>query len=237
MKKLPFPISACKVVSVAILLAVFGSFGCRSTPETTPYHFSGFLDDYSGFRPADDGSNAWRYLRPGRDLRPYNKIMIDPLVIWHSPESEYKGVSSLDMWQLGLTFHQKMVEALDGGYTVVNQPGSGVLRLRAALTDVVAGRPELGSPGPLLPLANDILLQTTEKITSTNLFVGQAAIEGELLDSQTNVRLAGYIEKRQSSKTYASRKETSVGPIIEIFDYWAKKLRRRLDEERGVGKF
>jgi hypothetical protein len=222
------------VIAVAFCLLVTA---CASLPEQKELKFSGFLNNYQGFRPSADGSGAWAYLKPERDLKPYTQVMIDPLVIWYSPDAEYKGINTAEMWQLSLAFHQRVVQALEGGYTVVTEPGPGVLRVRAAITGVVAQRPGMAAPGPILPLASDLALLGSEKVTGVRMFVGQATIEAELLDAQTNERLIGYIEQRQSSKAYATKGHVSFGAIMELFDYWATKLRQRLDEERGLREY
>ncbi len=233
-----------RVLTMGIFLA---AASCASTPEPelTPLKFSGFLENYSGFEPAPDGSGALVYLNPDRNLKQYTKVMIDPLIVWHNPDAEYKGISSADLLRLALTFQNRMVVALNSGYTIVNGPGPGVLRIRAAITDVVPAKPSLDTPGPLLPLANDLVLMMSQNVADANLYlvpgthlyVGQAAIEVELLDSETNERLVGYIERRKKSELYAKTDRASLGVVIEIFDYWARKLRQRLDEERGVREY
>ncbi len=80
--------------------------------------------------------------------------------------------------------------------------------------------------------AGDLLMRSTETLFSTNILEGKATLEAELLDSQTGERLIGYVEKRESSKTYSDNRH-NLGPVVEIFDYWAKKLRQRLDLVRG----
>ncbi len=224
-----------RVIVTAFLL--LGVAGCATEPKKEPLKFSGFLSDYSGLRPDPDGTAAWIYRKPHRNLKPYTKLMIDPLVIWYHPESEYKGINSAEIWRLALAFHERTAKALEGGYTVVDRPGPGVLRVRAALTDVVVRRPGLTAPGPIVPLLGDLVIISSETVSHTNLFVGEAAIEAELLDSQSGERLGAYVERRESSKSYATDQPTAFGPILEIFDFWAKKLRRRLDQERGVGGF
>ena len=97
-------------LGISIALFSLLSFGCSSAPEPTPYHFSGFLTSYSGFRPSPDGSQAWSYRKPGLDLKPYTSVMIDPLVIWRTPESTFRGLNSGDIWQMRVTFHEKMVQ-------------------------------------------------------------------------------------------------------------------------------
>jgi len=215
------------------LLAVFAFQACATKPE--PVKFSGFLEHYSGFRPNSDESGAWSYRKPGLNLRGYNKIMLDQLVIWPSRNSSYEGIQPLTMWRLALGFQDQMSKALEGGYTIVTEPGPGVLRLRSALTKVQLQRPTVSTPGPIIPLANDIVIQASEKVSGLNAVDGEATIEAELLDSQTHERLAAYIGSRGSSRTLLTQDKDSLGPILEIFQFWARKLRQRLDEWRGLG--
>lgn len=220
---------------VLTCIVVLGVAGCASKPQPLP--FSGFLDNYSGIRPAPDESGVWVYRKADLNLNPYTKIMIDPLTVWPIQSSRYGGINTLAMWQLALAFQDRMGKALEGGYTVVSEPGPGVLRLRAALTHVTLERPSLKTPGPILPLANDILLMSSEEISGLMIRGGEATIEAELLDSQTQDRLVAYIEKRHSAHVFVAEDQYSFGPVLEIFEYWARKLRQRLDEERGLREY
>jgi hypothetical protein len=215
-----------------ILCVLLSLQGCAT--KTASLEFSGFLGHYTGLRPSPDASGAWSYRKPAVNFKGYTKIILDPLVIWPSQHSGYGGLDALTVWKLALGFQDRMSLALAGGYAIVNEPGPGVLRLRAALTDVMLEHPKLASPGPLLPLANDILILASEKISGMNVLEGEAAIEAELLDAQSHERLAAYVEKRVSSKILLTQDKDSLGPVLEIFDYWARKLRQRLDEERGL---
>jgi hypothetical protein len=218
-----------------ILFLVLSLPGCAA--KTAQLEFSGFLGNYTGLRPAPDDSGAWSYRKPDVNFKGYTKIILDPLVIWPNQHSAYGGLDALTAWQLALAFHDRMSQAMAGGYRIVPEPGPGVLRLRAALTEVMLQRPALASPGPLLPLANDIVLQASEKISGMNALEGEATIEAELLDAENHERLAAYVEKRVSSKVLLTHDKDSLGPVLEIFDYWAKKLRQRLDEERGLQEY
>lgn len=214
-----------------ILCMILSLHGCAK--NAAPLNFSGFLGNYTGLRPSPDESGAWSYRKPEANFKRYTKIILDPLVIWPSQNSAYGGIDALTAWKLALAFQERMSQALAGGYVIVKEPGPGVLRLRAALTEVILERPTLASPGPLLPLANDILLQASEKISGMNALEGEAAIEAELLDAESQERLAAFVEKRMSSKILLTRDKDSLGPVLEIFDYWANKLRQRLDKERS----
>lgn len=227
-----------KALSLGILRGISGllmlfCLSCVSAPKEQPLTFSGFLGNYSGFRPSPDESGSWTYEKPGLELKRYQTVIVDPLVIWNNPDPKHGGINDLDAWQLRVTFRDRIVKALGKNYPVVDQPGPHVLRIRAALTDVAGDKAHsnVNSPGPLAPMTGELLLRSTETLFSTNILEGKASLEAELLDSQTGDRLIGYIEKRESSKTYTDNRH-NLGPIVEIFDYWAKKLRHRLDKAR-----
>ena len=211
--------------------------GCSNAPRPQPLEFSGFLHNYSGLRPAPDDSGAWTYRKPGVDLRPYTKIMLDPLVIWPSPESNHQGVDPDTAWHLAYAFEDHMRQAMAGGYPMVKQPGPGVLRIRAALTGVVLQRPGMKSPGPLIPLAGDIMVQASEKVSGRYMLAGEASIEAEALDAKTHERLAAFVENRMSSKVLVTKDKDSLGPILEMVTYWSKRFRQRLDEARGLREY
>lgn len=215
-------------------LLVLSCLSCTSAPKEQPLTFSGFLGSYSGFRPSPDDNGSWTYEKPELNLTPYHTVMVDPLVIWNNPDPKQGGINDLDAWKLQVTFRERIVRALGDDYPVVDRPGPHVLRVRAALTDVAGDKahPDVNSPGPLVPIAGELLLRSTETLFSTNILEGKASLEAELLDAQTGERLVGYVEKRESSKTYSDNRH-NLGPIVEIFDYWALKLRQRLDKARG----
>lgn len=65
---------------------------------------SGFFEDYPAFEPDADRKGALVYRKAGLDLKPYTKIMIDPVEIWIAPDSKYKGIKPDDMKILADTF-------------------------------------------------------------------------------------------------------------------------------------
>ncbi|MDX1412343.1 MAG: DUF3313 domain-containing protein [Nitrospirales bacterium] len=216
-------------------MLVLFCLSCTSAPKEQPITFSGFLGYYTGFRPSPNEDGSWMYEKPGLQLGLYHAVMVDPLVIWNNPDPKRGGINDVDAWKLQLTFRDRIVKTLGNAYPVVDQQGPNVLRIRAALTDVAEEKAtsKANSPGPLLGATGDLLRRSTETLFSTNILAGKASLEAEILDSQTGERLIGYIEKRESSRNYVSDDRHNLGPIVDIFDYWAKKLRQRLDRARG----
>ncbi|MGD2064396.1 MAG: DUF3313 domain-containing protein [Nitrospirota bacterium] len=218
---------ASQVVVGALALAL-----CVSCATKRPVQ-SGFLEGYPEFDEAPDGSGALVYRRAGLDLGAYDKVMIDPVVIWYSPDSDYRGIHPDELKTLADDFRAAVVAALADAYPVVEAPGPGVLRIRAALTDVVATKPALNMATTVVPVGRWASL-ATRATTGTHLFVGQAVMEAEFLDAQTHERLAAYIDRRVGTKLKVHTGVTTWGHVHEAFRHWAEKLRKRMDEAHGV---
>jgi hypothetical protein len=202
--------------------------GCAAQ-QLTSYEMSGFLGSYANFTPGDKDQPNLVYLNPGRDLRKYNKVLIDHVVVFFNPESKHKGVDPAQLNQLTQYFHQALVNALKDRYAIVDRPGDGVLRIRTAITDVEPGSPVKGAATSIVPVGATISV-IKKSTTGSNMAVGRASMEIELVDSLSGVRLAAAIDRREGGKKVVSGKWTA---IEEAFNYWAQKLRVWLDKERA----
>ncbi|HDY90454.1 MAG TPA: DUF3313 family protein, partial [bacterium] len=78
-------------------------------------------------------------------------------------------------------------------------PGPDVMRLRIAITDVVANNPGMGAISTVMPVG--LVFSTIKKgITGTHTGVGRASIEVEILNSTDNERIAAAIDMRPGGK-------------------------------------
>ena len=94
---------------------------------------SGFLSDYSKLEP-DLGYADFGYVKEGVNWKPYDKIMIDHLVFFHSNHAQYRGIQPDELKEIADVWHRAFIESLEGAYEIVHEPGPGVLRIRAAIT-------------------------------------------------------------------------------------------------------
>ncbi|MHC4105149.1 MAG: DUF3313 domain-containing protein [Planctomycetota bacterium] len=211
-----------------ILISAIMFSGCAAQ-QLTSYETSGFLGSYANFKPGDKDQPNLVYLNPGRDLRQYNKVLIDHVIIYFNPESENRGVDPAQLNELTQYFHQALVNALKDRYPIVDRPGQGVLRIRTAITDVEPGSPVAGAATTIVPVGATVSV-IKKATTGSNMAVGRASMEIELLDSLSGVRLAAAIDRREGGKKVVSGKWTA---IQEAFEYWAQKLRVWLDKERA----
>jgi hypothetical protein len=203
--------------------------GC-SAQKVTSYETSGFMGSYAGLEVGSKDQPNLVYVNPNVNIRQYNKIIIDHVVVYIHLDSRKEGVSPEQLSQLSDYFHRSLVNALRDRYEIVTQTGEGVLRIRTAITDVVPGKPVANTLSSIIPVGmaiNAIKKSTTD----TNIAVGQASVEMELLDALTGERVAAAVDRREGGKQVVSGKWSA---IEDAFDHWSKKLRVFLDRQNAM---
>ncbi len=225
------------VLLMALLTLLF-LMGCAHKSDQK---YSGFLGDYSGMKPIEEGSETERYRKPDVDLAKYDKILLDRILVWFKEDSEYKGIDPTELKGLTDYFHEAIRKEFDD-QEFVTEPGPNVLRLRIAVTEVIPTNPGVSVLIFCTPYAWVADFANSE--TSGSSYVGGAGIEMEALDSMTNERLAAYVETKSGDKyTFDFDKDvvdaaeeslvsygkayTSWGYVKQAFDYWAKKIHDR----------
>ena len=219
--------------AIRIILVVM--IGCTLTMNTgcaSKVKTSGFLQDYPEFEKGPSGGADQVYFKKGVDFKKYDKIMMEQVVFYFSKDSKYKGMSADTINKLSDAFHKAMVKALRDEYPFVSEPGPGVLRARFAITDVKSAIPVLSSITTIMPIGLAISL-VKKGVTGTHTNVGGASMEAEFLDSQTNDRLAAVIDERSGAKYKVQKGMTKWGYTEDVFNTWAKRLRKFLDEAHG----
>jgi hypothetical protein len=123
----------------------------------------------------------------------------------------------LPLRDLANYMHNAFVQAISDRYPIVSYPGPGVARVRVAITDISKGSPAL-----------NVLPQT--KLSGVGL--GGAAMEAEVIDSQTGEQLAAVLYKKRGNQlSFAGVKKW--GDAKAVMDAWAKTFRKRIDEAHG----
>lgn len=192
---------------------------------------SGFLGDYSGFTPVPDQRDAWQWVRPGVNWKPYTKVFIPPVEVWLNPDAQYLAIQPDLYKQMTDTFRTLTAQQFRaGGYEVVDGPGPGVLKLRYALTGVTPERPGF-TPLDLLPIK--IAVDTARAATGTDKNVIAVSGEVEARDGVTDERLYAEVAVRRDYHLFLG-KQLSWDDLKSGATEWAKLSRERLDRARGV---
>lgn len=193
-----------------LLIAALLLGGCAAG-KMDDFEESGFLVDYSQLTWGGENRAALTYVDPEVDFKKYDSLMFDRVSVWLSPEAENREVDPAVLKKMSDYFRNALVEAVKDGYTVVDQPGPNVIRVRAAITDVEPSDP------------------VAKALSVDNIGTGGAEAEIELLDSTSSERLAAAVDRRQGGKP-ASRAVWE--DTRAAFDYWASRFRERLDAAR-----
>ena len=235
LKQLNFLIERRKVMKTAIRIILVVMIGCALTMNmgcASKVKTSGFLQDYPEFEKGPSGGADQVYFKEGVDFKKYDKIMMDQVVFYFSKDSKYKGMSADTINKLSDAFHKAMVKALKDEYPFVSEPGPGVLRARFAITDVKSAIPVLASITSVIPAG--LALSIVKKgVTGTHMNIGGASMEAEFLDAQTRDRVAVVIDERSGAKYKVQKGMTKWGYTEDVFNTWAKRLRKFLDEAHG----
>jgi hypothetical protein len=203
--------------------------GCATTRQTRSVEKSGFLGDYSNLREGESGEAQLVYLKPGAGWATYDKIVIDPVTIWTS--EDLAKVPPEDLQLLADYLDASLRHHLEKDYKIVDRPEAGALRLRVAITDAKGARAVVNTVSKIVPQLR--LLTTVGGLaTDTQLLVGRAGVEAELLDSVTDERLAAAVDRRAGTKALRGGVSTWAD-VQNAFDFWSEKLRTRLAELRG----
>jgi len=198
---------------------------------------SGFLDNYS-LGPDMDREGAKVYRKPGVDLKPYTKVLIDPIEIWISPKSKYKGLNPDQLKTLADAFRHALIGELEPTYPVVSKPGPGVLGLRIAITNVLITKKKRGLLG-YTPIG--LVTSTAAKAMGDDMSMQEAVIEAELLDSMTNEQLGSLIDQQSKTVKRSSvsalkpvqKGKTSWEEIQSTLTYYAKRFKTRMDKDHA----
>ena len=187
--------------------------GTRVAAESA--EFTGFLGDYSGLEPDPTDSSLLWFEVDDFNWLDYNGVMLDPLVVYLSPKAENRQIETDQIRALADYFEEAVRAELKEDYPIVDEAAPGVLRIRAALTDL---RP-----------ANPAVNVVTALAVPVRFDLGGAAIEVEFLDPTSGERLAAMVDRKAGSRMKAWQGFSKWGDARSSFRKWAKELKVALE--------
>lgn len=203
------------ILIMGVIALVFAA-GCATAPPG-----SGFLEDYSKLQtdPNDQSLKWWE--KPGVDWTRYDKLMVDPAVVYFHPDAEHRQIEPDVLKELTDYFRRVVIEEVQDTYPVVDEAGPDVLRIRAAITDLIPANPFLN-------------IVTTAGVAFP-VDMGGASMEAMFLDSTTNELLGAVIDSKKGSPLEMNMLKgfTTWGYAKGAFKDWAKLLKQSLQYESG----
>lgn len=181
--------------------------GCTTVSPPPP---SGFLDNYEQLSlDPNDKSLLWWEVNDF-DWRHYDKLMIDPVTIMFHPQSEGNAIQPEKLTELTEAFKAAITGELGDEFQLTNEPAPGVLRIQAALTDVI--------------LSNVALNVATTLVAFVPLDMGGASIEVRFVDSDTGRLLATGMDQKLGVPNQLKSGFTELGHAKQAANEWAKEL-------------
>lgn len=183
---------------------------------------SEFIEDMPQLTQDPDRPGAMIWEKPGFDRAAYSRVMIEPITIFISPESEYKGMNADEMKTLSDEFMQVVTKTLEPDIPVVNQGGAGVMYIRAALTNVKVAKKKRGLLG-YTPVG--FVVTSVAHSGTGGISLKDAVLEIELFDPVSGERLGVLVDK--APKT-AEDTEMSWEAVDKTLTYYATRFKARM---------
>jgi hypothetical protein len=203
---------------------------CATTRRTRGVAPHGFLGNYADLEQGTKGEAQLVYFDEGADWAGYNAIVLDSVTVWH--HSDAAKLPEKDQQRLTDLFFRALHEQLSRDYAIVERAGPGVMRLRAAITEVKSARVVGNTLTTVLPPAR-LLSTILGRATNVQAWVGTATVEVEITDTLTGQRLAAIVDERSGATTLRG-----IGgqwkDVDNAFRWWAERLRKRLQELRSA---
>jgi len=200
----------CVALGMLLLLACAGSPKSEGAlPDAAFFPPSGFLGDYSALRAGTTGRARLVFLDASVDFSGYERVIVEPVVVWQSDEARFAGVATSEREALAREFHADLERAFGALFAVrEGDAGPGTLRVRAALTAAIA---PAKSTDPQR-------LQFVEA-------------ELELLDAVTHQRLAAAVDAKGATASGAQAVDAGA-----VFAAWAEGAAVRVAALRDVDR-
>jgi hypothetical protein len=191
-----------------------------------------------GLELVDKNRRGELYADPDIDWSLYTQTMLDPATVafrrhWQRDQNRSYAfkIRAKDMERIKTEMSELFDEVFtkelseNGGYTITDQAGDNVMRIKPAIVDLDVYAPDtLNSAG-----------RTTQFTES----VGRMTLKLEIFDSVTGDLIAVASDRREAPRRGYMQWTTSVTNRAEaqrMLQRWARDLVKRLDEARGASK-
>ncbi len=169
------------------------------------------------------------FVAPGLSLEKYRKVLIDDVeVTFRGGWQTQPGVTAADIARIRQRaadgFRAVFASELEdkGGYPVVDQPGTDVLKVTASILELTVTTPALPS---------------ADADRTFNVSASDMTLRAELRDSQSGTLLARALDHSMGRETGDLRvvsQASNVNEGAQAFELWARLLRNALDAAKSA---
>jgi hypothetical protein len=218
--------------TLVLVIFLFLLQGCAATQQRRDVVKTGFLSasEHSMLTEGQKNEALLRYINPDADWRSYDKVLIDSVTVWKDKETQ--DVSPEDLQKLTDFLYGQMHDALSLDYTIVTQPGPGVMRAAFAITEAEASAPVLDTVTSIIPQTRILTGVKGLVVGGKPGFVGTAGLEAKITDAQSGKVLALAVDRRGGTKNLSGMTD-KWNDVERAYTYWAAAVRYRLCNLRG----
>jgi hypothetical protein len=183
------------------------------------------LADHPQMKKGPEGSELLYYQDVDAESSRYGKIIIEPIRLWCGDMT--LDISPEDQFVLSQYMYEVLKQHLGHDFTIVDQPGPGVMRLQITVIDLAQAPTGMDTVSSTPPPAT-LLQVVTQLSNGAYSFTGAAESEGEVTDSVTGARLLAWIDRRVGGGSRKIPAEWEWLDAHAAIDYWAETLTARL---------
>jgi hypothetical protein len=166
-----------------------------------------------------------RYINPDADWRSYDKVILDSVTVWKNEETQ--DVSPEDLQKLTDFAYSQFHEALTKDYSIVGQPGPGVMRVALAITEAEASSVTADVVTSIIPQTRILTGLKGYAVGGKPGFVGTAGLEAKIIDAKTGKLLVAAVDRRGGTKDLSGM-TNDWNDVEKAYIYGAAGLRYRL---------
>jgi hypothetical protein len=229
---MPTPATIIRFLMKSSAFALMLTLGaCAAKQQSVDVSTAGFLTDYSILEPGTEGQAQFRYRNPKADFSAYDRILFKRVHVWRQHDADLDPVPDEDMQRLADELYGVITAALAEDYKLVTKPAPGVMRIHMALTNVRQSNAALDVFTTLVEPEH--VIQEVDRLAGgTQKFVGEAAVEIEIIDAATDEILVAVVDHRIGRESLEGT-TSSWGDVHAAFEVWAQRISTFLAQARG----
>lgn len=192
---------------VAVLALCVALAGCASI---APVPYAGVASSpYLAPNPSDtSGRIPYRYSATV-DWRPYNKVMLESIVIYRGADQQFGEMSEDDKASLAHYMQTRFAEKLSSRFALTNQRAPNTLRVRLTLTGAAITTPVLGTMSRI-DIGGLVYNGVQAARDGEGSMTGSVIYAVEIFDASTSRLLSAFVTKQYPSPTNF---KATIGPL------------------------
>lgn len=210
--------SITKGLAAVAAAVVLGACATKTTKEE---QYSGYLKNYSQLKEEKDAAGApvMRHISPKISSGAYRQIMIDRVEFYPPPQPN-ANVDAATLEQIRAYLDQQLRKKIGERVPVVNQPGPGVVRMRAAITGAGGEKAAL-APYEYIPIG--FVVSTAREAAGRRAKDAAVYVEAELLDGVSGERLGAVVKKGTGEAVKGGESgKLTLEHVKPVLDHWAQ---------------